>query len=288
MILKIQPEILIALLLAIVLGSSYLVFSNGNFKLVQKTNTSVVNISPSEKPVPMRYRVGTKSFKVVRYKNLLFFAENVNIDIPGQSQCFVDTERLLADSLAELQKEKEAKKQGWRYRKKTFTYPDYCRKFGRLYTWYGAKAACENLGGRLPTFSEKIDFIKAFQYHLPEYKKSDDFGFDNNYAYHSLLKGNRKEGGGQSEFNAVLGGMAVSYGLHGYVGYGLDRLTGFWTLSKDPSSNYPEKYLFFQFDKEERSLDYYKSEPDETLLYCRCVIDTRPPDEQGIPEEYLK
>lgn len=71
-----------------------------------------------------------------------------------------------------------------------------CSRYGRLYTWYAAKKACNSLGAgwRLPTSDEWREMAQQYG------GVGDDVGTTGRSAYRALLRG------GSAKFDALLGG----------------------------------------------------------------------------------
>ncbi|UJH92355.1 hypothetical protein LZ575_07460 [Antarcticibacterium sp. 1MA-6-2] len=82
--------------------------------------------------------------------------------------------------------------------------PENCNRYGRLYSWVAAKNACNLLGKgwRLPTLGEWQILAKAYG---GMYGESGDNGKS---AYTALFDG------GNSEFNALLGGNREANGKY--------------------------------------------------------------------------
>ena len=100
--------------------------------------------------------------------------------------------------------------------------PTNCTKYGRLYTWEAAKAACAELGDgwRLPTDDEWREMAKKYG------GADDDANDKGKAAYQALI------GGGSGDFAAQLGGWRSRSGNFGNAGtYGY-----YWSSSPNGSS----------------------------------------------------
>ena len=93
-----------------------------------------------------------------------------------------------------------------------------CHRFGRLYTWEAAKKACDMLGDgwRLPTEDEWREMAQQYG------GVRDDSGRTGKQAYEALLVG------GNSEFNALLGGNRDSDGKY----FRLDAHGFYWSATE--------------------------------------------------------
>lgn len=130
-----------------------------------------------------------------------------------------------------------------------------CRRYGRLYTWESAERGCRSLGDgwRLPTNDEWGQLAKRYGGVLED---SDD---GRKAAYKALLLG------GDSEFNALLGGGRSEDGQYAR----LEAHGFYWTASESD----PVGAWFYNFAKGRLSL-YRQSGGEKTIaLSVRCVRD---------------
>lgn len=122
--------------------------------------------------------------------------------------------------------------------------PANCGRYGRLYSWAAAQAACRAVGWRLPTDAEWQGLARKY-------------GDGNeHWAYGVLVAG------GNSGFHAPLGGFRYTGG--GY--YGLGDVGYFWSNTE----HYPGYAWYYIFDRRSRSLFRYYGKKSSGR-YCRCV-----------------
>lgn len=133
----------------------------------------------------------------------------------------------------------------------------------RLYTFDAANRICESQGGRLPTYEEWFDLIKAYEDVVPLNEQSAPFGFNQYNAFDNLVKG-RSSGA----FNALLNGTG-SYVEDGNHSFEANNVRGLYH-SSDIQDNLPVGFLF---DLDNTSLKPLKI-MSYTLGSCRCVFDT--------------
>jgi len=99
-----------------------------------------------------------------------------------------------------------------------------CKKYGRLYTWEAAKAACDALGWHLPSYNEWIDLIGTIpggnQNAGKALKAKSGWGSKEsiNYgtSYYGFSNGNGTDDYG---FSALPGGYRDGNGAFSYAGY---------------------------------------------------------------------
>jgi len=128
-----------------------------------------------------------------------------------------------------------------------------CGRYGRLYTWEAAKKACNMLGDgwRLPTNDEWREMAKQYG------GVHDDSGNTGKSAYKALLEG------GNSEFNALLGGSRDSDGKY----LRLDAHGFYWSATEGDTGG----AWFFNFGKGSQSL-YRHSDGDKSrACSVRCI-----------------
>jgi len=162
--------------------------------------------------------LGGKDYKTVEINGLTWLAQNLDYEVPGS----------------------------WCYEDKTYN----CSKFGRLYTWKAAKAACTAVGWRLPTDEEWRELAKKFG-GVNTFDSSDGSA-----AYHALT------GKGESGFAALLGGSRYSSG--GYVG--LDDNGRYWSSGEYDFANVWIYYFNNNVDQ------LHRLRGDKSYAFsCRCV-----------------
>lgn len=119
--------------------------------------------------------------------------------------------------------------------------PKNGEKYGRLYTWEAAKRACPP-GWRLPRSTE----VKGLQVYFESYAA----------AYKALIEG------GPSGFNALLGGLRVSYGVYADLGR-----TGYYWSATEFDADCAWSYIFYG--------DYERVDRDTSSqgagFSCRCI-----------------
>jgi len=132
--------------------------------------------------------------------------------------------------------------------------PANCAKYGRLYTWEAAKRACASLGQgwRLPTDQEWRDLTKRFG------GADDDASDGGKAAYQAMIEG------GNSGFNARLGGWRYSNGSFGTLG----RSGGYWSATERDGDNAWYYHFNRYYGKLRRYVDLKSSG-----FSCRCVQD---------------
>jgi len=201
-------------------GGNFLFITN-DYGSRSAVSTPSIKPSNSSRPVdPNGTAYSTKNFN-----GLTWTTQNLNYPIPGESWCYED------DSAN-------------------------CEKYGRLYSWEGAKKACAALGPgwRLPTDGEWESLANAFGGYY-DFEKSEDVG-DPMKAYKALMEG------GNSGFSARLGGWRNSYGgFDGLGGYGY-----YWSATES-GSDYAWSYGFYR-DSGELGR-YYDLKSNGRS--CRCV-----------------
>jgi uncharacterized protein (TIGR02145 family) len=128
-----------------------------------------------------------------------------------------------------------------------------CRRYGRLYTWESARRACQSLGDgwRLPTDDEWRQMAKHYG------GVSEDSEDKGKAAYKGLLAG------GNSEFNAVLGGGRSEEGQYAR----LEAHGFYWTASEtDPASGW-----FYNFAQGGQALHRQSGGEKPRAFSVRCV-----------------
>ena len=123
--------------------------------------------------------------------------------------------------------------------------PENCKQYGRLYPWEIAKEACPP-GWHLPTSQEWLDLRASFG--------------GTTKAYQSLISG------GESGFNALLGGERYSNGNF----FSLGEIGKYWTNDVDAGNL--RKINYFYFNPTSGKLLYTSSEKNYAYS-CRCVQD---------------
>lgn len=171
-----------------------------------------------EAPPVHQITLGGKSYPTVRLNGLTWLAENLDYQVTD-SWCY----------------ENDA---------------DYCRHYGRLYTWEAAKKACLKLGMRLPTDEEWREMIQAFG------GIAEDATDDGNRAYRALIRS------GAANFNAVLGGGRGWFSKFEYLG----EAGNYWSLT-ERGDDQAWGYNFGGSSKSVSRKNYDKS----IGLSCRCV-----------------
>jgi uncharacterized protein (TIGR02145 family) len=129
-----------------------------------------------------------------------------------------------------------------------------CIRYGRLYTWEAAKNGCSKLGDgwRLPTNEEWQIMAKWYG---GIYDDSDDKGKS---AYMNLLDG------GNSEFNAYLGGNREANGNYERLG-----THGFYWTSTEYES---KEAWFYNFAKGSTLLNHHTGDKNRAVS-VRCIKD---------------
>lgn len=130
--------------------------------------------------------------------------------------------------------------------------PSHCEKYGRLYTWKAAKKACYSKGMRLPTKEEWKILLDQYG---GGYAGSRN---DGEAAYLAL------QDGGDSEFNARLGGFRYTSGSFA----DLEVYGHFWAATEH--SAIKAWSVYFYKDGSRVALDYYEN---GLGFSCRCVDD---------------
>ncbi len=180
---------------------------------------STPNIKPSNSSRPVDPN-GT-AYSTKKFNGLTWTTQNLNYPIPGESWCYKD------DSA-------------------------YCEKYGRLYSWEGAKKACAALGPgwRLPTDQEWRDLAKRFG------GADNDASDGGKAAYQAMIEG------GNSGFSARLGGYRYSDG--DFLDLGDD---GYYWSATEYDSDHAWRYLFNRnsgkLSRDWNTKSYGRS--------CRCV-----------------
>jgi uncharacterized protein (TIGR02145 family) len=128
-----------------------------------------------------------------------------------------------------------------------------CRRYGRLYPWESAQRACRSLGNdwRLPSDDEWRQMAKYYGGVLED---SNDNG---NATYKALSIG------GNSGFNAVLGGSRMPDGLY-------ERLAAhglYWTASE----NSPATAWLYNFGQGGQALNRHRGGQKQMGASVRCV-----------------
>jgi len=118
--------------------------------------------------------------------------------------------------------------------------PANCDKYGRLYTWEAAKAACQLVGMRLPTRAEWNDLVDAIGAASAGKKLKSRSGWDNN-------------GNGTDEygFSALPGGYRRSDGGFSGAGGG-----GWWTATEYDGRNAYYRFMIYDYDGVGEEIDY--------------------------------
>jgi len=106
--------------------------------------------------------------------------------------------------------------------------PDSCSKYGRLYTWYAAKAACPS-GWHLPTYQEWDDFVSAVGEDAAGKKLKSKNGW--NWNIYDDVSGNGTDDFG---FSAMPGGCLYSDGKSFFDAGSSGH---WWTATEDESDN---------------------------------------------------
>lgn len=131
--------------------------------------------------------------------------------------------------------------------------PEYAERFGRLYTWEAARAACP-AGWRIPTLTEwqgMIAQLVSLNFAAAEESAQQE-------AFAALAAG------GFSNFAALLGGKRYASGTFGDLG-----LNGnYWTSTED--EDLPSDAWLFSFNGESRKLESYQY-AKALAISCRCV-----------------
>jgi uncharacterized protein (TIGR02145 family) len=95
-----------------------------------------------------------------------------------------------------------------------------CKKYGRLYTWEAAKAACDALGWHLPSYNEWIDLIGTNTSNARALKARSGWGSKESINYGTYYYG-FPDGNGTDDygFSALPGGYRDGNGVFSYAGY---------------------------------------------------------------------
>jgi len=149
--------------------------------------------------------------------------------------------------------------------------PDSCAKYGKLYTWSAAKAACQSVGMRLPTRKEwdALSDLAATE------QKSVNYINGSDTMYYWLGAGTKLKstsgwyggGNGTDDF----GFSALPGGYRGFGGYFSNvGSTGYWWTATEGSDGYAYR----------RRMYYYGNDVDENYdlingnaFSARCVQD---------------
>lgn len=128
-----------------------------------------------------------------------------------------------------------------------------CDRYGRLYTWEAAKQACDLLGDgwRLPTDDEWQAMAKHYG------GVRDDSGETGKSAYKALLVG------GNSEFNALLGGNRDADGRYARF----DAHGFYWSATEHNSG----EAWFFNFGRGGQILNRHNSGEKSEAWSVRCI-----------------
>jgi len=143
--------------------------------------------------------------------------------------------------------------------------PDSCAKYGRLYTWAAAKAACQSVGMRLPTRADWDNLAESVGG-----RKSSDYGMWHNWLdAGKKLKStsgwyNNGNGTDDFQFSALPGGGRYSDGGFRSAGYG-----GYWWTATEISDDYAYyRYVFY-----DRGYVYEDFGDKSDGFSARCVKD---------------
>jgi uncharacterized protein (TIGR02145 family) len=128
-----------------------------------------------------------------------------------------------------------------------------CAKFGRLYTWASAAAACRSLGTgwRLPTDDEWRQMASGYG------GVRDDSHDEGRAAYKALLRG------GDSGFDAVLGGDREPGGNYARV----DDHGFYWTATESDEGH----AWFYNFGQEGGLLNRHREGDKSMAVSVRCI-----------------
>jgi len=147
--------------------------------------------------------------------------------------------------------------------------PDSCAKYGRLYTWSSAKAACQSVGMRLPTRAEWDNLSD-----LAATGQKVNWNDESNPLYYwpgagTKLKstsGWNYNGNGTDDFqfSALPGGRRYSVGYFSSAGYN----GRWWTATEGSEGNAYGRYMDYDYDYVYESLDDKSSG-----FSARCVQD---------------
>lgn len=118
---------------------------------------------------------------------------------------------------------------------------DYHQKYGRLYDWDSAEAACPS-GWRLPTDGEWQDLISSFGGYYDRFL-NQRIGEDLSGAFNTLIKG------GESGFDVLLSGVLIGSEEKGYSYGALEKRGSFWSITQDNHVNNTAWHYYF--DKNE-------------------------------------
>jgi len=133
--------------------------------------------------------------------------------------------------------------------------PDSCAKYGRLYTWYAAKTACDSIGWKLPTSQEWSDLVEAAGVDAGRPLKSKSGWITDTYNG----KGNGSDIFG---FSALPSGYRHTDGSFDNVG----KIGSWWTATEYSSATAYLRYIRNNFD------DVPESNGDKGFGYSvRCV-----------------
>ena len=131
--------------------------------------------------------------------------------------------------------------------------PDNAERFGRLYTWEAAQAACPE-NWRIPSLKEWQAMLAQFS----QLNFSKDEAGAQSEAFEALAAD------GFSNFSALLGGKRYASGTFGDLGLNGD----YWTSTEDEDR--PSDAWLFSFNGESRKLESYRFTKD-LAISCRCV-----------------
>jgi len=133
---------------------------------------------------------------------------------------------------------------------------EYCRQYGRLYTWESAQLACRALGGgwRLPTNQE---WRQLANHYGGLRQESADLG---KAAYTALIRG------GSSGFDAVYGGGRTDKS-HEYQRIGDHGF--YWSATESG----PDRAWLYNFGKGAQSLNRHEDSEKLRAVSVRCVKD---------------
>ena len=122
--------------------------------------------------------------------------------------------------------------------------PDSCAKYGRLYTWSAAKAACQSVGMRLPTRAEWNALVTAAG------------GSSTAGSKLKSTSGWYNDGNGTDQygFSALPGGYRISNGDFIYAG----NFGYWWTATEYSDGNVYYRDMYYGYDDVHED-NYYKS-----------------------------
>jgi uncharacterized protein (TIGR02145 family) len=106
--------------------------------------------------------------------------------------------------------------------------PDSCAKYGRLYTWGAAKAACLSVGMRLPTYDEWRALVMA-----AEGEGIAGKILKSKRGWNNRSDGSSGNGIDNFDFSALPGGIRYSDGNFGNVG-----ISGVWWTATEIYVNF--------------------------------------------------